>query len=55
MAQYPALAGKNADQLVQALKDFKSGKRDNVFMKGMASLLSDRDIESVAAHYASLK
>ena len=55
MAQYPALAVKNADQLVQALKDFKSGKRDNVFMKGMASSLSDRDIESVAAYYASLK
>ena len=55
MAQYPALAGKNADQLVQALKDFKSGKRDNVFMKGMASSLSDRDIENVAAYYASLK
>ena len=55
MAQYPALAGKNADQLVQALKDFKSGKRDNVFMKGMASSLSDQDIENVAAYYASLK
>ena len=54
-AQYPALAGRNADQLVQALKDFKSGKRDNVFMKGMASSLSDRDIENVAAYYASLK
>ncbi len=55
MAQYPALAGKNADQFVQALKDFKSGKRDNVFMKGMASSLSDQDIENVAAYYASLK
>ena len=54
-AQYPALAGKKADQLVQALKDFKSGKRDNVFMKGMASSLSDQDIENVAAYYASLK
>jgi len=55
MAQYPALAGKKADLLVQALKDFKSGKRDNVFMKGMASSLSDQDIENVAAYYASLK
>ena len=55
MAQYPVLAGKNADQLVQALKGFKSGKRDNVFMKGMASSLSDQDIENVAAYYASLK
>ena len=55
MAQYPALAGKKADQLIQALRDFKSGKRDNVFMKGMASSLSDQDIENVAAYYASLK
>jgi cytochrome c553 len=55
MAQHPALANKKADQLVQALKDFKSGKRDNVFMKGMASSLSDQDIENVAAYYASLK
>ena len=54
-AQYPALAGKNADQLVQALKDFKSGKRDNTFMKGMASSLSAQDIENVAAYYALLK
>jgi len=49
MAQYPALAGKKADLLVQALKDFKSGKRDNVFMKGMASSLSDQDIENVGS------
>ncbi len=55
MAQYPPLAGKKADQLIQALKDFKSGKRDNAFMKGMASSLSDHDIENVAAYYASLK
>jgi cytochrome c553 len=55
VAPYPPLAGKKEDQLIQALKDFKSGKRDNVFMKSMANSLSDQDIENVAAYYASLK
>jgi cytochrome c553 len=51
----PALAGKSADYLVQQLKDFKSGKRDNPVMKGMAAGLSDQDMANVAAYYASLK
>ena len=55
MAPTPALAGKSEPQLIQALKDFKSGKRDNAIMKGMASSLSDQDIENLAAYYASLK
>jgi cytochrome c553 len=55
MAPNPALAGKSEAQLIQALKDFKSGKRDNAIMKGMASSLSDQDIENLAAYYASLK
>jgi len=55
VAPSPALAGKSDAQLIQALKDFKSGKRDNPIMKGMASSLSDQDIENLAAYYASLK
>ncbi len=55
VAPNPTLAGKKEDQLAQALRDFKSGKRDNAVMKGMASALSDQDIENVAAYYASLK
>ena len=51
----PPLAGKSEAQLVQALKDFKSGKRDNAVMKGMVSSLSDQDMENIAAYYASLK
>jgi len=54
-APNPALAGKSEAQLIQALKDFKSGKRDNAIMKGMTSSLSDQDIENLAAYYASLK
>lgn len=55
VAPNPALAGKKEDQLIQAMKDYKSGKRTNAVMKGMASALSDQDIENVAAYYASLK
>ena len=51
----PALAGKSEDQLLQALKDFKSGKRDNPVMKGMAAGLSDQDMANLAAYFASLK
>jgi cytochrome c553 len=55
VAPNPALAGKAEAQLIQALKDYKSGKRDNAVMKGMVGALSDQDIENVAAYYASLK
>jgi cytochrome c553 len=55
VAPNPPLVGKSETQLIQALKDFKSGKRDNAAMKGMASPLSDQDIENIAAFYASLK
>ena len=51
----PALAGKKEDQLLQALKDYKSGKRANAMMKPFATQLSDQDAANVAAYYASLK
>jgi cytochrome c553 len=55
VAPNPALAGKSEDALAQALKDYKSGKRDNAVMKGMTSALSDEDASDLAAYYASLK
>ena len=51
----PALAGKSEDQLLQALKDFKSGKRSNAVMNAMTAGLSDQDMANLAAYYASLK
>ena len=51
----PALAGKKEDQLLQALKDYKSGKRANAMMKGFAAPLSDQDAANLAAYFASLK
>ena len=55
VAANPALAGKSEADIVQALKDFKSGKRANPIMKSFASQLSDQDMANVAAYYASLK
>jgi cytochrome c553 len=52
---YPALAGKPEGELVQALQDYKSGKRKNAVMKTFATQLGDQDMANVAAYYASLK
>ncbi len=52
---FPALAGKSEASLVQAMQDYKSGKRDNAMMKGFMAKLSDQDMANLAAYYASLK
>jgi cytochrome c553 len=51
----PALAGKSEDELVQAMKDYKSGKRANPVMKSMVSSLSDADMANLGAYFASSK
>lgn len=50
----PNLAGQNEDYLVKALKDFKSGARQNDMMSVVAKPLSDDDIANLAAFYHSL-
>jgi cytochrome c553 len=49
----PILQGQHADYLAKQLDEFKSGKRNNPIMKGMASTLSPEDMKNVAAFYAS--
>jgi cytochrome c553 len=51
----PALKGKTEDELVEAMKDYKSGKRNNAVMKAFSAPLNNQDIENLAAYYASLK
>jgi cytochrome c553 len=51
----PALAGKSEDELVQAMKDYKSGKRVNPIMKSMVASLSDQDMSNLGAFFASSK
>ncbi len=49
----PILQGQHPEYLAKQLAEFKSGKRDNAIMKGMAATLSDADMRNVAAFYAS--
>jgi cytochrome c553 len=51
----PPLAGKSESEIVQALQDYKSGKRVSPVMKTFATQLCDQDMANVAAYYASLK
>ncbi|QFI53257.1 c-type cytochrome [Aeromonas simiae] len=52
---YPHLAGQNAQYTAKQLKAFRDGTRVDPVMAPMAKLLSDADIEVLAAWYASLK
>ena len=51
-AANPILQGQHADYLAKQLAEFKSGKRDNAIMKGMAATLSEADMKNVAAFYS---
>jgi cytochrome c553 len=49
----PILQGQHPEYLVKQLTEFKSGKRNNAIMKGMAAALSEEDMKHIAAFYAS--
>ncbi len=44
----PKLIGKSKDEILQALKDFKSGKRKNYVMYGLLSNMKEEDLISLA-------
>jgi cytochrome c553 len=48
----PILQGQHPEYLVKQLTEFKSGKRSNPIMSGMAAPLSEADMKNVAAYYA---
>ncbi len=49
----PILAGQHPEYLVKQLTEFKSGKRANAVMQGMAATLAtEADMKNVAAFYA---
>ena len=54
-ASNPALARMAPARFVQAMNDYKSGKRPSAAMKGYAAKLDDADTANLAAYYASLK
>lgn len=51
---YPMLAGQWDTYLIRALKDYRSGARNNAVMGGLAAGLSDEQIEDLAAYYSQL-
>lgn len=54
-ATYPTLAQQFPEYLAKQLHDFKSGKRVDAVMQGMAAVLSDEDTANVAAWLATQK
>ncbi|MBE9608023.1 c-type cytochrome [Chitinilyticum piscinae] len=51
----PSLAGQHPEYIVKQLQEFKAGKRKNgqaAVMLGMATPLSDADMQNVAAYFA---
>ncbi|WP_067706271.1 cytochrome c [Erwinia sp. ErVv1] len=58
VALYPNLAGQNADYLAHALQAYKKGERNGgqaEVMKAFVAGLNDKDIDDLAAWYASMK
>ncbi|TDR76529.1 c-type cytochrome [Paludibacterium purpuratum] len=51
----PTLAGQHPAYIVSQLKAFKSSQRKNPIMLGMASALSDQDMQNVAAYFSQQK
>ena len=55
LPEYPILAGQHADYLERALRDYRSGKRQNAIMNGFAASLADPDIKALAAFFSAQK
>ena len=51
----PKLAQQHPDYTVKQLQEFKSGKRANAIMSGMAATLSEEDMKNIAAYVGAKK
>jgi cytochrome c553 len=49
----PKLSGQHPEYLYKQLANFKSGARANAVMSGMAGMLSDADMHSVAEYFSN--
>ena len=52
---YPHLAGQNQAYLLKQMKAFKEGARTEPLMVPFMAMLTEADMENLAAYYASLK
>ena len=53
--EWPALAGQHASYITKQIKHFKAGERQNPLMAPMAMMLTDQDVEDLAAYFSSQK
>lgn len=51
----PKLAGQHPEYLEKQLAEFKSGKRANAVMSGMAAGLSEQEMKDIAAYFSAKK
>jgi cytochrome c553 len=51
----PTLAGQNQAYLIAALTAYKTGKRSNPIMTGMAATVNNADINNIASYFSGLK
>jgi cytochrome c553 len=54
-AAWPTLAGQHEDYLLNALKQYKSGKRGDVVMGAQAQLIADEDMPALARYFSRLE
>ena len=54
-AEWPKLAGQHEAYIVKQLQDYKSGKRVNALMAGIAPGLSDEDMRNLSAYFSTQK
>lgn len=48
----PKIGGQYESYLLQALRDYKSGRRKNLIMSGQVANLTDVDLRDLAAYFA---
>ena len=51
---WPNLAGQQEQYLAKQIRAFRDGERTDVSMQPFVAVLTDQDIEDLAAYYASL-
>jgi cytochrome c553 len=51
--EWPSLAAQHPSYILKQLKHFKSGERQNPLMSPMAMILTDQDMEDLAAYFSA--
>lgn len=50
--EWPRLYGQHGEYLLQALRDYKSGSRENAIMQMQVDHLSEQDLRDLAAYFS---